>query len=197
MLTGWLLLFISYNPTGGIFPKDKSDLTINFLFSKYVLQEQSWSGLCTPFQHFLFHMACLVFMFLLQLYLCFFVCLENIFPPPLPCTPSHRQLLLVLQNPMLQEAFVNTLPPLSSRDFFCPSIAPHGSSYCCLYLCIMICLFIWSINLLVEPEFCEIRNWLIPIQLWSIGDAQIVCLPWQKRWLSLMDDRVNTIQTMI
>lgn len=41
VLIGWFLLFISYNPIGGIFLKDKCDFTISFLFPQGGLQE--WS----------------------------------------------------------------------------------------------------------------------------------------------------------
>lgn len=80
MLSGWLLLFICYNLTGGIFPKDKSDFIISFLFPQCGLREWSRSGLCTPFQHFFFHVACLVFMFSLAA-VSLFYCLPRKYLP--------------------------------------------------------------------------------------------------------------------
>lgn len=90
MLTGWLLSFLCYSPTDGIFPKDKPDFIISFLFPQCGLQECHDLAFAHLSNIFSSTRPAWYLCSVLQLYVCFIVCLESIFPPPLPCTLSHR-----------------------------------------------------------------------------------------------------------
>lgn len=143
----------------------KTNLTSSLGF--YFLTVAYKSGYDLAFAHtfpafFLPH-GLLCYCVLLWLYLCSIVCLENIFPPHFPLLLLTGQLLLALQNLMLWEAFLNTLPSLSSRTFFCPSVAPQRVLIAaCISVLWFICLYNPSI-FGTRLSFVTLGTvWLIP-----------------------------------